>query len=332
MKRRNIFTPLLLAVMLILASAVPALAAIPEVSDSYYVADYADVLSADTEKNIIEKNAELEYNCDGAQIVVVTVDFLDGMNIEDYCYKLFNDWQIGSTSNNGVLLLLTIGEENYWCMTGKGLENKLTSGEIDEILWYNLEDYFAAGDYDTGVQVTFDFLCAEINEIYNVSASTGGNDYYGDDYYYEEELTTMDWIIALVIFAIAAIIIITIICVIVGSIKSARRRKTHYDPYVQPRPVVINPRPARRIYIPAPHRRPTHHPRPVRPAYRPTHPGSFGGGFGGPVSRPSSRPASRPSSRPVSRPTSRPSSFGGGGIGRGGGGMSRGGGAGRRGR
>ena len=320
MKRRNIFTPLLLAVMLILASAVPALAAIPEVSDSYYVADYADVIDADTEEYIVSKNGEIEANCDGAQIVIVTVDFLDGMNIEDYCYKLFNDWQIGNTSNNGVLLLLTIGEENYWCMTGKGLENKLTAGTIDEILWYNLEDYFAAGDYDTGVQVTFDILCDELYEIYGVT----GSGVSGDDYYYEEELTTMDWIIAFVVFAIVVIIIITIVCVIVGSIKSSRRRRATYDPYVQPRPVIISTRPARRIYIPTPHHRPAHHTRPTRP-------GSLGGGFGGPVSRPSVRPVSRPASRPVSRPASRPSSFG-GGIGRGGGGMSRGGGAGRRGR
>lgn len=336
MKKHSKLLTTLLALILVLAGISSAYAAIPEPSEGFYVADYADVITDETEQYIIEKNGDLEYYCDGAQIVIVTVDFLDGMDIEDYAYKLFNDWGIGASgSNNGVLLLLTIGEENYWCMAGKGLEGELTGGDLDELLWIYLEDSFAAEMYDLGVKSTFDQLCSEMYDIYNVTPSEGTSGGYNEDIYYEEELTTVDWIIALVVFAIIVIIIITIVCTIMGSIKSRRRRKTHYDPYVQPRPVVINPRPARKIYIPTVHHRPSQHTRPVTP------PITFGGSFGGP-----SRPVSRPStSRSFTSPgrssfgsTKSSSSFGGGsssrsrGIGRGGGGMSRGGGAGRRGR
>ncbi len=335
MKKKKRILILVMALALVLASALSAYAAVPEPSASFYAADYADVLTSSTEDMIVRTNGDLEYYCDGAQIVVVTVDFLDGMDIEDYCYKLFNDWQIGGTANNGVLLLLTIGEENYWCMTGKGLENKLTAGKIDDILWYNLEDYFAAGDYDSGVMVTFEKLSEELFDIYGVTGSQVPGDSYQDDYYYEEELTAMDWIIALVVFAIVVIIIITIVCVIIGSIKSARRRRSTYDPYVPPRPVIINPRPARKVYIPTP----VH--KPYRPTHRPpTGPTIFGGGFGSAPSRPASRPSTSRSFTSPGRSsfgsTRSSSSFGGGsrsrGIGRGGGGMSRGGGAGRRGR
>ena len=335
MKRKKIFTALLVLAFL-LASAVPAFAAIPEVSESYYVADYADVITDETETYIVEKNAELEQYCSGAQIVIVTVDFLDGMDIEDYCYKLFNDWQIGAKGeNNGVLLLLTIGEENYWCMTGKGLEKALTAGTIDDILWYNLEDYFAAGDYDSGVKVTFDKLAEEIYDFYGVTGieSSDSEIYY--DPYEEVELSAMDWIIALVVMAIPVIILITVICVIIGFIKSRRRRRTYYNPNVPPRPVVINPRPARKVYIPTVVHKPAQH---TRPASRPV---IFGGGIGSSPSRPS-RPSTSKSFTSPGRSsfgsTRSSSSFGGGsssrsrGIGRGGGGMSRGGGAGRRGR
>lgn len=314
---------LALAVILTLASASVVFAAIPEPSESFYVADYADVITNYTENIIIDKNADLEYYCDGAQIVVVTVDFLDGMNIEDYCYKLFNEWEIGSKSNNGILLLLSIGEDNYWCMTGKGLERDLTAGEIDDLLWYNLEEHFAAGNYDEGVQAVFDLLSKELYNIYNVSVTSDSideNDSFADDY--NDELTTIDWITGILI-----LVVIIVVIVLVSNLisRSSSGRKSTY--YYNPTGSSSIRKTSHRNYMPAPHHRPHHKPH-HKPYHRPDHrPASFGHGFSGDInSRPSNRPP-RPTSRP-SRPTSRPS----GGIGRGGGGSSRGGGAGRRGR
>ena len=318
MKQKRFFTALLLAMIIVMAAAVPAAAAIPEVSESFYVADYADVISDETEAYIVEKNAELEYYCSGAQVVIVTVDFLDGMDIEDYCYKLFNEWKIGASGeNNGVLLLLTIGEENYWCMTGKGLEGELTAGELDELLWIYLEDSFAAEMYDFGVKTTFDQLYSELYDIYS-----------DVDPYVEvsDDLTLADWIIVFVFIVAPFVIALLIIRAIIKAII----RRIKYGPAV--RPVVVSTRPVRRVYIPT-----TVH-RPHRPVSRPTiwDTRTFDDYPPVPPHRPPSN--SFGGSRPVSRP-SRPSSFGsgssfggGGGMGHGGGGSSRGGGAGRRGR
>lgn len=102
------FVSALLLILVLAASPLAATAALGGVigqSDSFYVADYADVITADTEQYIIEKNADLEQLC-GGQIVVAAVDFLDGMDIEDYAYKLFSDWKIGDADKkNGILLL-----------------------------------------------------------------------------------------------------------------------------------------------------------------------------------------------------------------------------------
>ena len=109
------------AFILILFLSVPTAAfAVVEAPAEIYVGDYANVLSEETERYIIEQNQALA-GATGAQIVIVTVDFLDGMDIEDYAYTIFNDWGIGDAEkNNGLLLLLAIGEENYWAMQGKG--------------------------------------------------------------------------------------------------------------------------------------------------------------------------------------------------------------------
>jgi uncharacterized membrane protein YgcG len=105
---------LLLFMTFILLAAVPARAVVAQ-SDDYYVADYAGVLSPSAEEDIIAYNGDLEYYCDGAQIVVVTIEYLDGMYADEYALKLFNDWGVGSaTADNGMLLLL-VTEEKKGC-------------------------------------------------------------------------------------------------------------------------------------------------------------------------------------------------------------------------
>ena len=327
----------MLALVLTMVMAAGTAFAMVEISNDFYITDEADVISDATEEYIISQNGYLEANCSGAQIAVVTVDFLDGMDIEDYCYKLFDQMNLGASGeNNGILLLLTIGEENYWCMQGKGLERELTAGEIDEILWHELEPDFAVGDYDAGVRTVFDALAEEVCMIYGAvipgDESGSSDDYYdGMDYIEDMTMTMFVWFI----FIIFLLILMFVILFVITMIKKSLRRssgQTYYDAG----PVVHRtPRRRSRPIIIVNHGRPQHRPpRPPRPSS-----GGFGGGFGSgrpsAPSRPTSRP-SRPSSRP-NRPTSRPSSFGGGGrvsrpSGRGGGGMSRGGGAGRRGR
>lgn len=58
---------------------------------------------------------------------MATVDFTDGEDIADYAYDLFNKWGIGDKkSNNGLLILLSIGAEDYYAEPGVGLTDVFT--------------------------------------------------------------------------------------------------------------------------------------------------------------------------------------------------------------
>lgn len=114
---------LLLTAVLFVFLTVPALA-VPY--DFHYVWDGANVLSAQTEEHITRKNETL-FRETGAQIAVVAVDFLDGKDIEDYTYDLFNTWGVGSTQrDNGFLLVMAIAEENYYLRRAPGWMTPLT--------------------------------------------------------------------------------------------------------------------------------------------------------------------------------------------------------------
>ena len=77
--------------------------AIVSPTKEFYVNDYANILSSETEKYIIDKSSQLA-NIDGTQIVVVTVNNLEGDTIENYANTLFRNFGIGDkTKNNGLI-------------------------------------------------------------------------------------------------------------------------------------------------------------------------------------------------------------------------------------
>ena len=142
-----------------------------EPTEDFYVLDQANVLSDQTERYIIENNKVL-FNGTGAELVFVTLDFTGATDIADYAYALFKQWGIGSQeNNNGVLVLMSIGAEDYYLLSGDGLEGKLDAGELDELAYTYLEPDFAKEDYDAGAQKLFEALYARVAPLYGMDAA-----------------------------------------------------------------------------------------------------------------------------------------------------------------
>lgn len=164
---------LLLALLLCLSAAADT--AIVQQTDAFYVADYADVLSQETEKYVCQVNAALEKSC-GGQIVVVTINFLNDLDSEQYAYQVLSQWKVGdSKKNNGAVLLLVPGEGKFWLTVGYGIEDYFDGGRLDQILTDYLEDDFDRGEYDTAVRGTVDALVAQYDQYYNTSTLSGGS-------------------------------------------------------------------------------------------------------------------------------------------------------------
>lgn len=144
---------------------------IPDAPADFYVYDEAGVLSENAEAGILASNDAL-FATTGAQIVVACVNTTGTTDIADYVKAMFNKWGIGSAEeNNGVLLLLSIWEDDYWLLQGQGLEDLLPSGTVKLMLDEHLEPYFAEQRYEEGVLALFDALCSHMESIYSVDLS-----------------------------------------------------------------------------------------------------------------------------------------------------------------
>lgn len=160
---------LALAVCSLLLITTVFAAAIPDPPSKSCVLDESGVLSSETEEYVNQRTIELDEAC-GAQIAVLTVDFTGSMSVPDYAYEAFNQWGVGDAKkDNGVFLLLAIGEEDYYCALGTGLEREISAANLDDLLYENLEPGFAVGDYDRGVRDFVDALSQKIARIYGVN-------------------------------------------------------------------------------------------------------------------------------------------------------------------
>ena len=99
-----------------------------------YVNDFAHVLDQATIAQLDNICQQLDQKAH-AQIAVVTVNSLDGSDIESYAVDLYKKWGIGSkATDHGVLILLAVQDRKYRIEVGYGLEPILTDGKVGR-LW-----------------------------------------------------------------------------------------------------------------------------------------------------------------------------------------------------
>ena len=140
-------------------------------TNDFYVNDYANILSSDTEEYIMNMNIELQKKT-GAQIVVVTVPSLEGQSIEEYATELFRKFGIGDKNkNNGVLLLCSTGDRLFRIEVGYGLEGRLTDGKTGRIQDNYIIPYLKNNNYDYGIRNGFTAILNEVASEYGVTIS-----------------------------------------------------------------------------------------------------------------------------------------------------------------
>lgn len=176
---------------------------VPGPPSNSYVLDQANVLSDQTEQTVNDYTAKLSQ-ANGAQIGVLTVEFTGNTSIDDYALQVFKQWKIGDSSkNNGVLLLLVTGDDNYYCTLGTGLEGQITYSDLKRMLNDTVEPSFAKGDYDTAVT---DFTQEMYNELIALYG-TDGNQTNKEDRPVQSSGSDAFGIIFLILVIIAFIIL-----------------------------------------------------------------------------------------------------------------------------
>jgi Beta-propeller domains of methanol dehydrogenase type len=142
---------------------------IPPATELKYINDYAGVTDQSSKKYIVSIGKELEDKTE-AQAVVVIVNSLGGYSIEDYAFKLFRSWGLGTAKeDNGLLILLSIQDRSWKVEVGTGLEGAITDIYSARVMNDTAVPYLQRGDYSRGISNAYSAYADSIAKEYNIT-------------------------------------------------------------------------------------------------------------------------------------------------------------------
>lgn len=165
----------LLALVVGLLVAVPAVAEFQAPATPNPVNDYAHVLTRGGKERIAQAVVTLKEDV-GAQVGVLIVESLDGSTIEDASMKVAMNWKLGSKDkDDGVLVFIAVKDRKMRVEVGRGIEGIITDYYAKQITM-GMKPGLRAGNYDQAVLAAIDGISNRIKahsqEITSKSGST----------------------------------------------------------------------------------------------------------------------------------------------------------------
>lgn len=208
-----------------------------------YVSDFANMIDAETAQKILSigKTLDEKYN---AQIVIVTVETLNGEQITDYASELFGTWKIGGKDlNNGVLIFVAKKERRFKIEIGSGLNGAINDDYKGAVLGVMTEN-FQNGKISEGLLKAYSTLTKKIYEesggevptevLKNVHESFNAENAPNDSTSKINESDTLNKFITIIfgtlmailfIYAVAALIVCPALLIIGGIVYIVSQRR-----------------------------------------------------------------------------------------------------------
>ncbi len=130
-----------------------------------FVNDYANLLSLD-EENALNYKLQKYWDSTSTDIVIYTIETLNGEEAFDVGLKIYNTWGIGTAGkDNGVLLLIAYENDDpakrkIQFITGKGAEGFLPDGVEGSLIRNTLAPTFRERKFGIGIDAAIDEIIA----------------------------------------------------------------------------------------------------------------------------------------------------------------------------
>lgn len=119
--------------------------------DQKPVYDYANLLTS-SEENLLNRKLVQYADTTSTQIVIVTIESLEGIEINFYGTELAQKWGLGQKGkDNGILILVSKGDKKTGINTGYGVEARLTDALSRRVIENYINPEFKSGQFYTGL-------------------------------------------------------------------------------------------------------------------------------------------------------------------------------------
>ncbi len=142
---------------------------IPSATSDFYVNDFAGVFSEAEKGKLMENAVSLANEHNGIQVVITTVNSLDGNSVEDYAYKMYNQYGIGK-DDMGLLILLATEDRQIRVEVGRAMEGYINDAKAGRFMDKYAIPYLKENKFNEGL---ISLQQAFIEEIKNCVTSDG---------------------------------------------------------------------------------------------------------------------------------------------------------------
>jgi uncharacterized protein len=135
-----------------------------------YVNDYAGMMSP-TDAQVLENKLEKYHDSTSTQIVIVTLQSLNGKNIDEFANQWARTWGIGQKGvNNGILIMASKQDRKIRIEVGYGLESTVPDLATKEIRERYIVPNFKAGNFYLGFDKAVEDIIRRIGGEYKDEA------------------------------------------------------------------------------------------------------------------------------------------------------------------
>jgi uncharacterized protein len=130
--------------------AAPSVFALDIPTNDGYVTDSANLLSSN-QKDALDEDLRQYEAATSNQIAVLTISSLSGAEISDFAVEVGRKWGVGTTKNNGVMMVISYQDRMVNISPGYGLEGVLPDIVVKGIIDTDIVPAFRDGEYAKGI-------------------------------------------------------------------------------------------------------------------------------------------------------------------------------------
>ena len=144
---------------------------IPEpLSPPRMVNDFAGMLSTD-ENSLLEQKLRAVNDSNSIEFAIIAIKTTGNYDIEDYALKIGRQWGIGKKDkNNGILILVALGDRKIDIEVGYGLEDRVTDGLAKRVIENDIKPAFKQKNYYEGLDKATNSLIDMVASRYQADA------------------------------------------------------------------------------------------------------------------------------------------------------------------
>ena len=144
---------------------------IPSATSDFYVNDFAGVFTEAEKTKLMTNAVSLANEHNGIQVVVTTVKTLEGDTVENYAYRMYNQYGIGK-DDMGLLILLATEDRQIRVEVGRAMEGYVNDAKAGRFMDKYAIPYLRENKFNEGLISLQEAFITEIKSCVTSAGAT----------------------------------------------------------------------------------------------------------------------------------------------------------------